>query len=49
MNEIIDALHARKSVRAFEERDILAPEREAILLAAMAAPTAGNMQLYTIL
>ena len=49
MNEIIDALHARKSVRVFEERDIPTPEREAILLAAMAAPTAGNMQLYTIL
>ena len=49
MNEIIRSLHARKSVRAFEERDIPAPEREAILLAAMAAPTAGNQQLYTIL
>ena len=49
MNEIIRGLHARKSVRAFEERDIPAAEREAILLAAMAAPTAGNQQLYTIL
>ena len=49
MNEILRSLHARKSVRAFEERDIPATEREAILLAAMAAPTAGNMQLYTIL
>ena len=49
MNETLRALHARKSTRAFEERDIPAGEREAILLAATAAPSAGNQQLYTIL
>ncbi len=49
MNEIIESLHQRKSVRAYQDIPINAPEKEAILLAAMAAPTAGNQQLYTIL
>ncbi len=49
MNGTVAELMARKSVRAFTEREISAEEREAILLAAMAAPTAGNQQLYTII
>lgn len=49
MNEIIRQLYARKSVRAFEDREIPAEEREAILTAAAMAPTAGNQQLYTII
>lgn len=49
MNEILKSLYDRKSVRIFEDRDISAHDREAILLAAAAAPTAGNQQLYTIL
>ena len=49
MNEIIRSLHARKSVRAFEPRPISAEDKQAILLAAMAAPSPGNQQLYTIL
>ena len=49
MNEVIRQLYARKSVRVFEEREISAPEKEAILTAAAMAPTAGNQQLYTIL
>ncbi len=48
-NEILRALHARKSVRVFEPRDISPAAREAICLAAMAAPSAGNQQLYTLL
>lgn len=48
-NEIIQSLHDRKSVRVFEERDISPEAKRAILMAAMAAPTAGNQQLYTIL
>jgi nitroreductase len=39
----------RESVRAFESREISREDKEAILLAAMAAPTAGNQQMYTIL
>ena len=49
MNEIIQSLYTRKSVRVFEERPIAPDEKQAILLAAAQAPTAGNQQLYTIL
>lgn len=49
MNEVIRQLHERKSVRAFENRVIPAEAREAILMAAAMAPTAGNQQLYTII
>jgi nitroreductase len=49
MNEIIKSLFERKSVRVFKNIDIPMHDKEAILLAAMEAPTAGNQQLYTIL
>ena len=49
MNEVMRQLLARKSVRAFENRPVGPAEKEAILRAAMEAPTAGNQQLYTIL
>lgn len=49
MNEIIKDLHRRKSVRVFTEQEITAQQKKEILCAAMAAPTAGNQQLYTIL
>ncbi|MBE5786154.1 MAG: nitroreductase [Clostridiales bacterium] len=49
MNEVIRQLRNRKSVRVFEEREIPAEAKEAILLAAVGAPTAGNQQLYTII
>ena len=49
MNEVIRQLHARKSVRAFEDRPIPPDHKREILNAAMAAPTAGNQQMYTIL
>lgn len=49
MNETIRLLFERKSTRAFEEREISAEEKNAILTAATMAPTAGNQQLYTIL
>jgi len=49
MNEIIRSLHERKSVRVFEERPIDDAKKAAILEAAIQAPTAGNMALYTIL
>lgn len=49
MNPIIESLHARKSVRTFEDRPIPPEVKQEILLAATQAPTAGNQQLYTIL
>ena len=49
MNDILAALHERKSVRAYLEKPISPADRQAILLAACDAPTAGNQQLYTIL
>lgn len=49
MNEIIQSLYERKSVRTFEARAV-APADKALLFAAAAqAPTAGCQQLYTIL
>lgn len=49
MNEIIKSLKSRKSVRVFEDRPIPEEAKAAILNAAIEAPTAGNMTLYTIL
>ena len=49
MNSTIEQLHRRKSVRAYEDRSIGPEEKRAIVEAALQAPTAGNMALYTIL
>lgn len=49
MNPIIQSLFDRKSVRAFQRREVDEPARSLILSAAAQAPTAGNQQLYTIL
>lgn len=49
MNEVIRQLNARKSVRAYTDREISKAEKDAILMGAAQAPTAGNQQLYTIL
>jgi nitroreductase len=49
MNNTIKELCDRKSVRAFTGQKITAEEKEAILKAAVNAPTAGNQQLYTII
>lgn len=49
MNQTIQELYDRKSVRVFEDRDISPEDKLLILEAAAMAPTAGNQQLYTIL
>jgi nitroreductase len=49
MNQVIDTLLSRKSIRAFENRRIEPDVRAAILKAAFRAPTAGNMMLYSII
>ena len=48
MNQIIDVLMKRRSVRAYEEREISPEIRAEILKATLRAPTAGNMMLYSI-
>lgn len=49
MNETLHQLYARKSMRVYTDREIGPAEKQAILEAALQAPTAGNMTLYTIL
>jgi nitroreductase len=49
VNETIALLDARCSTRAYDPTPLTAEEKRAILHAAMRAPTAGNMMLYSIL
>lgn len=49
MNQVMEVLQKRKSVRAYEEREIEAEVRAEILKATLRAPTAGNLMLYSIL
>ena len=49
MNEVLRQLHDRKSVRGYEDRAIEPEVKQASLEAAIQAPSAGNMALYTIL
>ena len=49
MNQVIETLLKRKSVRAYEEREIEPDVKAAILKATLRAPTAGNMMLYSII
>lgn len=48
MNQVIESLLSRKSVRAYEERAIPEEIKETIIKSAMRAPTAGNQMLYSI-
>ena len=47
MNNVIEQLETRKSVRAYEMQEIPEADVRAILSAAVQAPTAGNMTLWT--
>ena len=49
MNQIVDLMLKRKSVRAYEERPIEPEVKAQILQATLRAPTAGNQMLYTII
>ena len=49
MNNTIQELFDRTSVRVFTDQPITQEEKDLILAAATQAPTAGNQQLYTIL
>ncbi len=49
MNPTLDLLFRRRSVRAYSDQPVTRAEKDTILQAAMRAPTAGNMMLYSIL
>jgi FMN reductase (NADPH) len=49
MNPTLELLAKRKSVRAYSQRPITADEKDQILRAALRAPTAGNLMLYSII
>ena len=49
MNPVMEVILKRKSVRAYEAMPIAEKEVDEILQAAMRAPTAGNMMLYSII
>ncbi|NLD23766.1 MAG: nitroreductase, partial [Bacteroidales bacterium] len=49
MNKTIELLQNRKSIRSFSHDPITKEDKQLILSAAMRAPTAGNMMLYSII
>jgi FMN reductase (NADPH)/FMN reductase [NAD(P)H] len=49
MNETLEIIQNRKSVRKYSPEPISNEEKKMILDAAMRAPTAGNMMLYSII
>lgn len=49
MNNIIETMINRRSLRKFSDRNISDEELELILKCAMKAPTAGNMMTYSII
>ena len=49
MNPTLKVIYERKSIRAYENRDIPEDIKNEIIKAAMKAPTAGNMMLYSII
>ena len=49
MNQVLETLLNRKSVRAYEDKPIEPDIKAAILKATLRAPTAGNMMLYSII
>ena len=49
MNDTLKVIQQRRSTRKYANTPVTSEEKEAILQAAMRAPTAGNMMLYTII
>ncbi len=48
-NEVLEQLNNRKSVRVFEDKQVSDSVKAALVNAAIQAPTAGNMALYTMI
>ena len=49
MNPVIDTILNRKSIRVYSEQPVTEAEKQTILHAAIRAPTAGNLMLYSII
>ncbi|MHB8131882.1 MAG: nitroreductase family protein, partial [Mobilitalea sp.] len=49
MNDVMNLLKARKSVRVFVDREIPEEIKSEIIKSAFEAPTAGGMMLYSII
>ena len=49
MNDVLETIYNRASLRVYDKREISQEDLDAILEAAMRAPTAGNQMLYSIL
>jgi FMN reductase (NADPH)/FMN reductase [NAD(P)H] len=49
VNPVLELIHGRKSIRDYEDRPVPEAVREQIIQAALRAPTAGNMMLYSII
>lgn len=49
MNEILKQLNQRQSIRAYLDKEISKEDKKAIIDAAVNAPSAGNMQMYSII
>ncbi len=49
MNETLEVIGRRRSTRAYADAPLTREEKDLILRAAMRAPTAGNMMLYSII
>ncbi len=48
-NEVLELMNNRVSLRTYDDRPVTEEELQAILHAAMRAPTAGNQMLYSII
>jgi nitroreductase len=49
MNPVIETILKRRSVRAYEQKEIETEVREELLQVTLRAPTAGNLMLYSII
>ena len=49
MNDTMNVIHNRRSVRVYQDRPIDRDTADQIIQAAMRAPTAGNLMLYSII
>jgi nitroreductase len=49
MNETMELLLNRRSVRVYEDREVSEEVKEGLLAATLRAPTAGNLMLYSII